>query len=294
MTMAAREFTRGICYFNHGTKCLVRLAVSLFSLRKVYSGPVAVLDAGESDGIAERIARDERLAGVGGTLLKAVPIYQQPKHSAVCAKPTLWRHSPFDVSLLLDSDTAVAGDPSLLLDLAEDPSGPGILFTRFSNWTTHREEVAWRLRRWRGVRCDRVNVAGLLRKATECPRPALNAGVVAWRRDAAMLPMWEQLTKAGWRCSLPEELAAQLLAAVYPYVLVDDRYNCSPIHGQNREKVCIWHFHGNRQCQPEALPIWWPLYQECLELNIGGIREWTPAGDKRLAEHLAIAAGTRN
>ena len=46
----------GVIYLNSGTKCLVRLLVSIHSLRKYYDGPVAIVSVGE-----ESHASSERL-----------------------------------------------------------------------------------------------------------------------------------------------------------------------------------------------------------------------------------------
>ena len=54
--------TRGVIYFNKGVKCLVRLFTSIFSLRKVYDGPVCVLL--ENDRKKELEKKRESVLGV--------------------------------------------------------------------------------------------------------------------------------------------------------------------------------------------------------------------------------------
>ena len=274
----------GVIYLNHGTKHLARLVVSLYSLRKVYAGPITVLESGEESAkdIVCRIAHDPRI-NVG---VQQFPFTRLKRHSCYVNKASLWRHSPYDPTLLLDADTVVAKDPSPLFELAEKERG-GFVVTRFSNWHTGGKIVRGRLEQWRRVRDQELNVPKLLHKVLMAPRGAVNTGVVCWRKNSEFLYAWERLTQAGWKCSFSDEVACQVLLPSYEHTMVDCRYNASPIYPAcEPEKVVIWHFHGNKQCRAEALPYWWPVYAECVEKNIAGIAEWTPAGDERLAKYL--------
>jgi len=40
---------KGVIYYNRGTKCCLRMLVSIFSLRRHYKGPVTVMIEGEQD-----------------------------------------------------------------------------------------------------------------------------------------------------------------------------------------------------------------------------------------------------
>lgn len=270
---------KGVVYFNMGTKCLVRLCVSLYSLRKVYDGPVAVMSCGSDGGICERIAKD-----LDANLL-TIPVKQLRKNSAYCAKPSLWRHSPFETTLLIDSDTIVARDVRPMLDSISD--SPQVLVTHFSDWVTTGKMISGRILKWRGVKCDGLNVESMIDRSLDRPHAAINTGVVGWStRSKAFLKDWEQLTNAGAHCPFTDELAAQLLVRDHDHLLCDDRYNCSPLFGRNKDLAVIWHFHGKKHLRDVALPIWLPVYQECLAKNVAGIKDWTPAGDPALINYL--------
>jgi lipopolysaccharide biosynthesis glycosyltransferase len=275
---------RGVIYLNHGTKHCARLAVSLYSLRKVYGGPIVVMDTGEESakGIVAKIASETRL----NVTVQPIPFTRLRRHSCYVAKPSLWRYSPFETTLLLDADTVVVKEPSKLFELAEQESD-GLVVTRFSNWDTQGKIVSGRIEQWRGIKDSKLDVPHMIVRARGTPQGAVNTGVVCWRKGSPFLPAWERLSKAGSKCSLTDEVCCQLLLTQFKHAMVDCRYNASPLYPAcSPEHVVIWHFHGNKQCRAEALPFWWPVYAECMEQNIAGIMEWTPAGDERLGKYL--------
>lgn len=308
----------GICYFNHGTKHLARLVVSLRSLemwwaeRQVAEAlhgtlsssfrpagtpvPVAILHtpAKWNAQAAEIIQRIPDAFPSLDIQLVEIPLSEHRRHSCYVTKSTLWRYSPFDTTLLIDADTMVVGEFRNLFDWAEDPKMPGVVVTRFSKWHTQGNIVSGRVRQWKAkkVACEAINVKRAAAKAIEYPWPALNTGVVCWRKGAEILGAWEELTRAGWRCSFTDELAMQLLITEFPHTLVGDEYNWSPIYGKaEKEDVRIIHFHGNKQLRSEAAGTWWPVYEECVRDDVAGVREWTPGGDKRLGAFIGERLG---
>jgi hypothetical protein len=228
--------TQGIVYFNSGERCLVRLCVSINSLRRVYRGPIAVL------------AQKDLLDWVRHFLrgLEA-DIHCFDDDSAAAPrtmKASLWRHSPFDISLFLDSDTLVLRDPVELFDqiLHND-----FLVTRFSAWTTDTGLMVKRIKEWSRVLGDSD-----LQKALQFG-PAINTGVVGWKKEAAILPAWEQLARAGWYrgCTrrLVDELACQVLLPRFRHVVVGEEWNSSVRFGISKDPAII-HYHGNRHITP--------------------------------------------
>jgi len=283
---------RGIIYFNTGTKHLVRLVVSLFTLRQHYTGPVTILETGDEASVDPlcKIFADDRLYNIE---VKRIPLSKHRRNSAYVTKSTLWRHSPYGVSLLLDADTVIVGDPTPLLGWADER--PRIVVTRFGKWTTQQPIVANRIKQWTTNRCGPTNhaVPQLVKRALEFPHPAVNTGVVAWRRDSSILQPWAEVTRAGWRASFTDELAMQLLMQRYDHTLVGDRFNCSPRYGQAKpEEVRIWHCHGNKHAtRPEWSRVWLPHFDRVIKGNVAGVKDWMPLGDKRLGVYLAGQAG---
>lgn len=284
--------SRGVIFFNHGQKHCARLVVALSSLRQHYGGPISILDTGESGGVAESIAADGRLA----VELQQIPFVARRRNSCYVAKSSLWRHSPYDTTVFLDADTITCGSIQTLFDMAADRAGPGFVVTRFSNWITTGDIIRKRIERWHGIEATGIDVERLIRKSLERPHAAINTGIMAWRKDAAILKPWQALTEAGWRTPFTDELAAQLLIRELPHVLLSDRWNCSPIYGFEKEKAVIWHAHGSKHVAfdanrgHEGHSLWWPRFCHAWKQNIGGIQSWAPAGDDRLAA-VMLAAG---
>ena len=265
---------QGIIFFTYAQPHLSRLAVSLFSLRKVYHGPVTVLNAGGDEGIVDKLVSDKRLN------VNCIPIEipQRRKHTAYCAKPSLWRWTPYDRSLYLDADTIVVSDPSEALQAI----GP-LVVTRFSNWITTGNIYSSRIRQWLSVSHPKHDVSSLARACLEHPYPAINTGVFVFDRDNPELEKWESLTQAGHTCSFTDELALQILIPKLSVGWLTDRFNASPIYRHcTAEEVVIWHFHGCKNLRKEVgKDLWWPVFQEVLAANVGGIQEWYRA-DKSL------------
>jgi hypothetical protein len=271
-------------YLLTGPSHAVRLAVSLWSLRKHFQGPVTVYTAHpESHPIGQRLAAETRL-GVDHLICDPVAVR---RNSAFLTKLVLALRPPYEVTAYFDADTLVAGDISALFDAARDGS---FCATQFSNWSTTKRVIRQRIERWRTVRQTiyaAAEFAELLAEARQ-PHPAVNGGVFAFRRDAPLLRPWHDLARAGWRTFICDEIALQILLHHYPHQLLDCRYNCSPIYGIHGRDVRIWHFHGEKHVsRAEARAIWLPAYEECVQANVAGLTTWAPASDWRLANYLA-------
>ena len=288
--------TRGVCYFNHGTKHLARLVFSVWSLRKHFAGNVTLLDTGTSGGVVEKIAADERL----GIEVERIAIKQRKRNTCYVAKAGLWEFSPFQTTLLIDADTLPVTDPSPLMDECEASDSGGVVFTRFSDWHTHGDIIRGRVEKWRGVHVKSnderflrsLDVPALVEASLAKPHPAINTGIVAFASQSAFLRDWRRITEAGEHLPFTDELAAQILLRKHAHTLVGDRWNCSPIYGRHRQHVAIWHAHGSKHLRradgrgSEGHAIWWPVVAECWRENAGRLREWAPAGDEALAFNL--------
>lgn len=269
---------KGVLYYVTGDRHWPVLTVSLMSLRRVYNGPVAMMvgdDAGYE--IYDLIAQDARL---GPIILLDMREEQTTygRNTGYMNKPKMVRLSPFDSTIFIDADTLICGD---IEPLFIHPDGEFRL-TKFGNWTTKTKRVAGRIAKWRDVDPDMVD--GLL--STELP--AINTGVLAfgsgWKSQEFGMD-WEITTDMN-PSFIADEIAAQIIFLKHHHQVLDDRWNCSPVYGQNKDVAIIWHFHGKKHLREEAKPIWLPRFQEACDLNLASIKDWLPAGDKTLAEYL--------
>lgn len=282
--------TAGIIFFNVGTKHIARLAVALHSLRKHYDGRASILNVTDlaNNKIIDAIVADSRLA----VNAIEIPFNQLRRNSAYVAKAGLWRHSPFDASLLVDSDTLFLKSPQPLLDSIADRAKPGFLVTAFSDWRCDGKIIGGRLERWRGVKCDGLDVTALVDRTRQRKSLAINTGIVGMRCDESTLPtlkMWERLTTAGQRNPFTDELAAQILVDQYPHQLVAETWNSSVLYGADKENAAVLHAHGSKHLRPEMQGRWIAEYNECAAAGVARIGDWAPATDTRLAEFLAAS-----
>lgn len=272
---------QGICYLNIGTRCLVRLAVSIHSLRKHYDGPICIVNAaGLDDRIVDEFAADPSLL----VDVKHIPIKTYRRRSAYVAKPSVYRWTPFDRSLFVDADTVFRADPSPLFEV-----GSSFVVTKFSDWICSGGIIKKRIEPFFNIGDAAIEVPRLAKQVIAESWPAINTGVFVFDRNWTGMRSWERLTQAArTRANFTDEIAAQVLLPFFgdDVSIVNDRWNWSPIYGKSANPAIV-HFHGKKHLRPEAMPYWLPVFRECVELNVANIRSWMPAGDNRLAEFLS-------
>jgi len=272
----------GIIYLLTGPAHAARLVVSLCSLRDHYDGPVTVYTTQpESHEIGRRCAADPRL----DVEHRATSAVATRKNSSFLTKLELLPQAPYEITAYLDADTMVVGDISDLFDIRPADQ---LCATRFANWHSGGRVLRRRIQRWRTIKQDRFDpqwFQGLIDDALQ-KHPAVNGGVFALHRGADLVNPWRELAMVGRHTFICDEIALQLLLHRYPHKLLDCRYNCSPIYVSRPRDTRIWHFHGEKHLRGQCRPIWWPAYQRCLEENVAGLAEWTPAGDPRLEKYL--------
>ncbi len=273
----------GVVYLLTGPSHAVRLATSLLSLREHYRGAVHVFTTqAESHQIGRAISADKRL-----NVCHFASVQQhQGKNSSFLTKLDFLQTPPFERTAYLDADTLVVGDVAPLFEFTE---GSQVIATQFARWSSDRRPVRGRIERWRQLPQKRFLGFGwktLIDSAVQ-PHPAVNGGVFAVRRGAELLKTWHELSLLGRETFICDEIALQILLHHFPHQLLDCRWNCSPQHARRQTDVRIWHLHGEKHLRPAALSLWLPWYERAINDNIGDIREWTPAGDRRLAKHLS-------
>ncbi len=278
---ALRE-KKGVIYFLSGTSHAVRMVVSIWSLRKHYSGPIIVYTIGdESHEIGQKLSRDERL----GVEHREFPRMMRKKNATYLHKLAILQDLPFEASVFLDADTLVTGSVQELFDLSEENE---MVATQFSDWTTEQRTIRKRIKAWNELELEgrtKRRIHRLVRSALHT-RPAINCGVFGLRRNATITKKWYDLAVIGRKTFICDEIALQLLLHYHPHKLLDCRWNCSPIYAKETKDIRIWHMHGSKHLRNNAIDIWWPAYQQVTEDNLGQICDWTPSGDGRLERYL--------
>ena len=237
---------RGIIYYNRGEKCLIRLAVSLYTLRRHYDGAVTVI----YEGIAP-VWLLELL-----TTLSVDIVYIPPEASvdyALLQKTRLWRWSPYDTTLYIDLDTVIMQDPSELFDIIEDK---GFAVTKFADWKSDGHLVGCRTSAWLPLVGQRIIDEAL------SYGPATNTAVFGFVRGHPLLAAWDTLATQGWDDIVNnpkseilnrtlDESACQVLGPQFDIGLIDERWNRSVQFGiAPVEKIGIIHYHSGKHCRP--------------------------------------------
>lgn len=266
--------TDGIVYLFTGPRFAERMIVSQYSLRKHWDGPVTVFCT-EDD--SERIMRD-----AAETLrldVERKESFQIRRHSSYITKTLIPTWTPYDRTLFLDGDTTVHGDFRPLFE-------PPLAITQFCDWQSQGRKVSGRISRWRGIT---PAIDAMVDEQLSKSYPAINTGVFAWHHGYEMLATWHALTVAGGANTMTDELAMQLLFLSCPeHKVFSDTYNWSPLYSTSKAPPVIVHYHGSKHVRKEAgKKIWWPIFEECRQQNIGGIAAWAGKWDKYVRRELA-------
>jgi len=274
-----------VTYLISGPAHLPYLVCSLHTLRQHYFGNVEVFSWPESVQYVERIAKDPRLGvvcherepvlrkrdGVGGNSQFIDKIRTTMGLAGSIGKD--------GVSLYLDADTTIHGN---LMPLINTASNRGFVATQWNDWSTAGCKVRRRIKALLDVEgVPSFEVASALSYAW----PSVNGGVWAAKPGSPVLPLWLEWTLACGSMFISDERVLHLMAPHFPedvgIIGSNGIYNSSPIYRSkliDDDDVVVWHYHGDCNVRPKksmrAVELWWPIYQECLESNVGGLAEW--------------------
>lgn len=267
--------SRGVIYYNRGQKMLVRLAVSLYSLRKSYAGNVTVLSQGED---SHKPCRD--ICGEFGATLQHVEYETPPGARDTYLNATLsHKKTPYDVTVWLDSDTVVLRPFDALWDAAEKNE---FAIAQFSTWGTSGGKIAGRIKSWKPLYPEFVGAALKFGHAINC-------GVFAFRKDSGLMRDWYRLAEPGRDLSwIPDETCCQLILPQHKNQIMPAEYNVSCKYGV-RENARIIHYHGRKHCRRERekylfmSDIWYGFFDDIADLKF--VKKYMPK-DRQLVKAL--------
>ena len=221
--------SRGILYFIRGTAFIERFAVSIFSLRRFWSGNISVIIEGTEATAIEDFCRRMQVnfIKIGDT-----------GRPAYAAKISALYRSPYKITLFLDADTIINSNIAPLFDAIGDKD---FVFTSHQNLTCREGKGKWRLNAWRAHNLvDEL----ILNKAFEYP--FINIGVFVYRAPCLFLSTWLELSTRGEELELgiSDEVCAQVFLSELNHIIVGEEWNYSALHGSLDFKYKILHFHG--------------------------------------------------
>ena len=275
-----------ICYLMSGDAHMPYLAVSLHTLRRCWQGQVVLYAYPESYTTAVRVAADSRLA-VEVRLWE--PVYRGKNGQFINKLVMMQRQD--ENTLYLDADTIIQGTPDRLF---EECNRFGFVATQFCQWMANSKVIKNRVGRLQGRNVPQTCV-------TDVPTgyyPSVNGGVFACDPKSTVLEKWFKYTMEVKDIFIADETVLHIMMSLYENsgkftVLTGGAYNCSPKYQPKTlpdDEVKIWHGHGDcfvrRNKSEKGVKLWWPLYQECLDKNVGGIQEWIGGVENKFLTEL--------
>jgi len=249
--------THGCLFFNFGDKCVLRLLTALYTLRKVYSGPVTVMLA-KNDTWNELVKDDIKRLGCDYEFFDMEKLCRRNLKSVL--KPGLFKNSCFDTTLMFDGDLVFRSSPEDLFNLTK---ASGFLVTHFSHWYADGRTIKKRVNTLKDLL-----TAEELKKSLE-HHPAINIGVMGYNKGNgdACRDEWEKLTLAGAGRFIIDEIAAQCVYHKYPHHVADCSWNTSCRNAAELLTADIVHYHGNKHTSPNRLAsrFWWACVKELSE-----------------------------
>jgi hypothetical protein len=225
--------THGIIYYNAGFKYLVRLAVSISSLRKVYDGQITILcdnsSAAECAAIASHFNAD----------VKEINFPTETRNTLLFNKTLLHNYTPYKSTLYLDADTLLIKDPHKILKHIDDND---FVSTVFADWTPQTPIIKKRIEEWKDI-TD-------ITKALSYPY-AINTGVFAFNKKSKLMRDWYTLASKGESFFIPDEISCQIMLPDYKHFAEGASYNTSCKYGTIHRRTAIIHYHGNKHCRTE-------------------------------------------
>lgn len=250
--------TKGVVYFNMGTKCVQRILVSIHSLKKYFDGPITVLSNGEdSHNLCHRLFDGSDIQVIETIFDKSL----EGKNNVFLKKASINEYTPFDLTVFLDADTLIRGKIDELFSLAEEYE---FVVPQFANWTTEKRCIKKRINGWKDVHSD------LMDQALK-PAPAVNCGVFAFKKDTKFVIDWCDNIIDGREQFIPDETGMQVVIHKYPHFVCDQKFNVSCKYSNPYENdVRVIHYHGRKHCRLNDSgdilyggEMWLKEYEEC-------------------------------
>jgi len=229
--------SKGVIYFNSGVKCLARLYTSIHSLRKHYDGPLTVISTGDdSNQACRKLFKDTGIHVIEAEF----PWVEEGKNAVFLKKASVAKHTPYDLTIFLDSDTIILGPIEDLWDLAEEHE---FVIPQFSNWKSDKKTIVRRIKGWEEVYPELMD--GAINFG-----PAVNCGIFAFRRDSLFMKEWYQSIEPGRFNFIPDETGMQVILHKYPHYVANQKFNIScKFSDPYKEDSRILHYHGSKHCR---------------------------------------------
>jgi hypothetical protein len=224
-------------YYNNGTRQLLKLAVSVYSLRKSYNGPAVIIANGDGINECEKIAK---ILSVDFKV--AVRLKTEGKKFVYLNKCLYHLETPFETTIAIDNDMLILKDFTKMFEYAENNE---FSVCQFSNWTTQSGIIHKRIKEWKTI-CPSL-MDGAINYGH-----GINCGIISFTKESKLMMDWYNFAEKGRYISfIPDETCCQVILHQYPHFLADVSFNTSCKYGQVDTDTKIIHYHGRKHCRIE-------------------------------------------
>lgn len=228
---------RGLVYYNIDKGAIVRMAVSLSTCVNHYPKERIVI-LSDYKGYSEC----EKIANYFGVNLQLIETEKLDRKEVLLNKCLLHKITPFENTIMLDSDTIVLNKFEELHDMADKYD---FVVAQFCNWTNRTRTIKKRILEWKSIYSE------LTDDALADEYPSVNTGVYAFRKDSELMKNWFDIAKHGTHMFIPDEQSCHLLLPKYKSKIVSHDYNCSCKYDVVTNDTKVVHYHGRKHCRVE-------------------------------------------
>lgn len=235
--------TQGVIYYNRGHGCVIRLMVSIQSLRKFYDGNITIfIEDYDHSQISHFLEKYK---------ISVISLDSQKLDNNYVTKIVVSKLSPYDKTVFIDADTLIVGSiDELFLDI----ENYDLCVPQFSNWVSNGKTISRRIKKFAPYVSDNQ----IIRKAISYG-PAINTGVYCFIKDSPIFDEWLEIARIGQSKGLyiPDEIACQILLHKYNAKILDSKFNTSVRFGIDQKDKRIIHYHGRKHCRKFHLSELW-------------------------------------
>ena len=280
--------TKGIIMFNRGEQMIVRILVSLYSLRKFYSGNVSFYVENPCPCSNEL---DGALKYFGCNIIH---LPDRHDYKTLIRKTSLFGSmgtANYDRTLWLDTDTVILNPIDEMFNYLDDSD---LVIPHFCHWYSDGRAISKRIKKFKGL-VDQKYIDEALKH-----HPAINTGVLSFRNtdkwkkfvDDVWLPI--SSNAANNKVFIADEVGLQVLMPSLEewnikLKIAPIGYNMSVLHDhdQSKEKYIV-HMHGDKHVLDTGNSKYWKdIFEEMCSQNICNINSFLKYSDKRLVQYIA-------
>lgn len=248
--------TIGVCYFLIGKDYAPLLLLSIYTLRRYYSGAIEVICDGQGKEEVEQFELPE---------VYPIDCLKDNKAKPFDVKPSIPLHFSFDRFVYLDSDTLIMGDISPIWPIEDEVV---LTYRHLGKGTNVR--MRNRIKIFRSIWPDRIKYM----YDRSYPYPAINMGVHGGSKNLEKYYR-DVIEVAASHESGTDEIATQITYPEYPHRILGRQFNAHVDFDRYTKGVKIWHgARGFWKKKENGRKLWRKELKSAKNCNFGNINRY--------------------